>query len=237
MTHGLALDHRTFTDQVTALRDRYRVVTWDLPGCGSSFALEEPFSFADAADCLEGILDEIGADEAVLLGQSMGSFLNQYAASRAPELASALIHVGGAPLYDGLTRLESGLVRVHARVVPLVPERVLCRLFGAFVTGDPEVRTYVEETAAQTGKTQFVHLERGIGHQLRTGIADEPTHPQLIVVGEHELSRLRTLGRRWAVRLPDARFVELPGAGHLLNQEDPAAFNAVVLEFLEETTR
>jgi pimeloyl-ACP methyl ester carboxylesterase len=36
-----------------------------------------------------------------------------------------------------------------------------------------------------------------------------------------------------ASRLPNARYVELPGRGHNLPLEDPATFNKLVLEFLE----
>jgi len=35
-THGVAMDHRTFDQQVSALADRYRVIVWDMPGHGRS---------------------------------------------------------------------------------------------------------------------------------------------------------------------------------------------------------
>jgi pimeloyl-ACP methyl ester carboxylesterase len=41
-------------------------------------------------------------------------------------------------------------------------------------------------------------------------------------------------GRMLASRLPNVRYVELPGRGHNLPLEDPAAFNGLVLEFLAE---
>jgi pimeloyl-ACP methyl ester carboxylesterase len=37
---------------------------------------------------------------------------------------------------------------------------------------------------------------------------------------------------KMAARIPGARYVLLPRAGHLANLEQPAAFNAAVLEFL-----
>jgi pimeloyl-ACP methyl ester carboxylesterase len=36
-----------------------------------------------------------------------------------------------------------------------------------------------------------------------------------------------------ASRLPNARYVELPGVGHNLQLEAPERFNALVLEFLD----
>ena len=37
---------------------------------------------------------------------------------------------------------------------------------------------------------------------------------------------------RMAAKIPGARFVTIPGAGHLANLEQPAAFNRVLEEFL-----
>jgi 3-oxoadipate enol-lactonase len=35
--------------------------------------------------------------------------------------------------------------------------------------------------------------------------------------------------------IPSAQYVELDGAGHLVNLEQPAAFNAALAQFLEAT--
>jgi pimeloyl-ACP methyl ester carboxylesterase len=39
--------------------------------------------------------------------------------------------------------------------------------------------------------------------------------------------------RRMASRIMGAEFVCLPGAGHIANVEQPAAFNAAVVSFLQ----
>ena len=41
-------------------------------------------------------------------------------------------------------------------------------------------------------------------------------------------------GRMLASRLPNARYVELPGRGHNVQLEDRATINRLVLEFLAE---
>lgn len=56
--------------------------------------------------------------------------------------------------------------------------------------------------------------------------------PALIVVGERDVPDCQAIAALLQERIPQARTVVLPGAGHMSPMEDPAAFNAAVLAFL-----
>jgi 3-oxoadipate enol-lactonase len=56
--------------------------------------------------------------------------------------------------------------------------------------------------------------------------------PALVVHGDEDLIVPVENGRMLAARLPDVRYVELPGRGHNLMLEDPATFAGLVIEFL-----
>ena len=56
--------------------------------------------------------------------------------------------------------------------------------------------------------------------------------PALVVHGDADRILPVENGRTLAARLPNARYVELPGAGHNLPLEDPETFNQIVLDFL-----
>jgi 3-oxoadipate enol-lactonase len=56
--------------------------------------------------------------------------------------------------------------------------------------------------------------------------------PALVIHGDEDLIVPVENGRVLAARLPNARYVELPGRGHNIPLEDPETFNALVLEFL-----
>jgi pimeloyl-ACP methyl ester carboxylesterase len=56
--------------------------------------------------------------------------------------------------------------------------------------------------------------------------------PALVVHGDADLIVPVENGRALAQRLPNARYVELPGRGHNLMLEDPELFNGIVLDFL-----
>jgi 3-oxoadipate enol-lactonase len=91
LAHGFLMDHEMFAPQVAALREDYRVVTWDERGFGLTEFDGQPFSYWDsAADCI-GLLDHLGIDRAVVGGMSQGGFLSLRVALAAPERVRGLI--------------------------------------------------------------------------------------------------------------------------------------------------
>jgi 3-oxoadipate enol-lactonase len=89
-SHGFLMDHTMFQPQVEALRDTYRVITWDERGFGATPATE-PFTYWDSADDVLALLTHLGIERAVLGGMSQGGFLSLRAAIRAPERVKALV--------------------------------------------------------------------------------------------------------------------------------------------------
>ena len=58
-----------------------------------------------------------------------------------------------------------------------------------------------------------------------------------MITGEWDHTAAPEVARKMAERIPGAALVILPGAGHLLNIEQPAAFNAALLAFLRGLAR
>jgi pimeloyl-ACP methyl ester carboxylesterase len=58
--------------------------------------------------------------------------------------------------------------------------------------------------------------------------------PVLCLAGEHDRNAPPQMMERMASKIPAARYVCLPGVGHLPNLEAPAAFDAAVLAFLRQ---
>ena len=57
--------------------------------------------------------------------------------------------------------------------------------------------------------------------------------PALVIVGEDDAVSPPEVGEQMRDLLPDARLAVIPRAGHLSNLEDPEAFNAELISFLE----
>src|SRR5258705_11574753 len=75
LAHGFGGSARNFGPQMRALKDRYRVVRYDARGHGRSDAPTEASVYTPAAfvDDMRRVLDEVGADTAVVGGLSMGA--------------------------------------------------------------------------------------------------------------------------------------------------------------------
>jgi pimeloyl-ACP methyl ester carboxylesterase len=56
--------------------------------------------------------------------------------------------------------------------------------------------------------------------------------PTLVITGEHDRTAAPEVARRMAERIAGCQVEIVPRAGHLLNMEQPQAFNAALLRFL-----
>jgi 3-oxoadipate enol-lactonase len=92
LSHGFILDHEMWADQVQALKGSYRVVVWDERGHGRS-ECNGPFTFWDSAADLVGLLDEVEADSAALVGMSQGGWVSVRAALSHPDRVQGLVLV------------------------------------------------------------------------------------------------------------------------------------------------
>jgi pimeloyl-ACP methyl ester carboxylesterase len=92
-SHGAFLDHTVWDRVVAELSGDYRCITWDERGHGMS-ECNGPFDYWDAAKDALGLLDVVGADEAVFVGMSQGGWLSQRAALTAPEKVRGVVLQG-----------------------------------------------------------------------------------------------------------------------------------------------
>src|SRR5699024_3691774 len=85
LAHPLGMTQAVWDDVVNALGDRWRLISWDLPGHGASAAINQPVTAADlAADAL-ALLDVLGVAQANFVGTSIGGIIGQALLLQAPE--------------------------------------------------------------------------------------------------------------------------------------------------------
>ena len=121
LAHGFLMDLTMFEHQVAALRDQYRVITWDERGFGETVFDGQPFTYWDSAsDCL-GLMDHLGIDRAVVGGMSQGGYLSLRVALTAPERVRALILLDSGAALDAPEKLaaNSGMVEMWLAVGPV----------------------------------------------------------------------------------------------------------------------
>jgi pimeloyl-ACP methyl ester carboxylesterase len=77
LLRGFACDSRMWRPQLEGLARDFTVVAWDATGAGLSSDPPDSFETADWADCLAGVLDELGARRAHVVGLSWGGIVAQ----------------------------------------------------------------------------------------------------------------------------------------------------------------
>ena len=94
--HGLSGRWPNWLEQLAALAARHRVIAMDLPGFGHSPMPARPISMDLYADIVAGLLDELGVERPVLVGNSMGGLIASELAISRPERVERLVLVSAA---------------------------------------------------------------------------------------------------------------------------------------------
>jgi pimeloyl-ACP methyl ester carboxylesterase len=240
LIHGFPLCRRMWRPQTAALTAAgYRVIAPDLRGFGESGAGTVPLEIGQMADDVVALLDRLEIERAVVGGMSMGGYvlLNLLQRHRS-RLAAALLLVTRAAADDEAGRAKR--TALAAEVAAGRPE-VVTGAFASvlFAPATPQQRPeLVAEVKGWMAATAPTGLAGGLlaMRDRRDYVDLLPAFdlPALVVGAESDLAVPPEHAHVLAQGLPQARLCLLPGAGHMANLEQPAAFNACLLEFLHD---
>jgi pimeloyl-ACP methyl ester carboxylesterase len=225
LTHGYSATSAMFGPNLAALAAGHRVVTWDLRGHGRSAYPTDPaaYSAANALADMAALLAELGADRAVLGGHSLGGYLSLSFALTFPDRVAALVLIGTGPGYRNDAARDDWNRRAHATAARLT-ERGLGGIGSSAELHSDEHRdaSGLIRAATQTLTQRDATVIDGL-----PSIAV----PTLVVVGAEDTAFLGAADYM-AAKIPGARKVVIPAAGHAPNVSQPDAFNAEVTRFL-----
>ena len=107
LLHGFAASTFSWREVMEPLAETQRVVAFDRPAFGlterpmpGAWEGQNPYGADAAADLTIGLMDELGVDQSVLVGNSAGGTVALYTALRYPERVKALVLVDPA-IYSG----------------------------------------------------------------------------------------------------------------------------------------
>src|SRR5262249_25219948 len=102
----------------------------------------------------------------------------------------------------------------------------------------PEVVEHLTQMILQTDPEGAAAAQRGMAE--RPDYSDDLSAirvPTLIVVGREDQMRTPQDAEFLEQKIPDARVEIIERAGHLMNMEQPAVFNQILISFLRESTK
>jgi 3-oxoadipate enol-lactonase len=236
LLHGIGSNSRSFRHQLAALSDAFDVIAWDAPGYGQSEDPKSVFTLADLADRAVGLLDELRIERAHVLGVSMGGVVAQLVYHRHSRRVHSLVLVDTNPGGAALPEPERS-ARVRQRLDALErlgPRGMAEQRAPVLVRSDapPELVDELADIMAEVRPAGYCAAAVALGSIDLTAQLGAIGAPTLVIHGEQDAVVPLETGRQLAAAIPGARLVVIPEAGHVSNQEQPAAFNAAVREFL-----
>jgi pimeloyl-ACP methyl ester carboxylesterase len=215
LVHGLAGSTRWWRRNVSALAEAHTIHLVNLPGFGSFRRRGSGLALAEAADWLGAWIEATGIGPCHIVAHSMGGHMAIRLAARRPSLARRLVLVAPA-LVAGRRPL-------------------LAYPFALIAAGRAASPSFLPLLALDTLRAGPLTLLRATRNLFAEDVQDELRNivaPTLLVWGERDALVPPSLGPLLRAELPDARLLQIAGAGHVPQYDRPDLFNAATLAFL-----
>jgi 3-oxoadipate enol-lactonase len=233
LIHDGMVHREIWNEQFPVLAKDHRVVRYDRQGYGKS---SDPQGSYSHIEDLNQIFVQLKIDKAIIFGMSSGGGLAIDFTLKYPEKVSALVLVGAVVSgygYSPHMMNRGGHLKSLAELSD--PQKVI----QYFVWEDP-YEIYSENTRA---KEMVVKLLEANQHQDMGGTLIPPDRPAarflseikvptLVLVGEYDIPDVHAHAGVIQFGIPDAKREIILKSGHLIPLEQPEAFNASVLKFL-----
>jgi 3-oxoadipate enol-lactonase len=225
LLHAFPLDRRMWRHTAASLAGAHQVIAVDLRGFGESPLSAEPFSIADLADDVAGLLDTMGVARAAVCGLSMGGYVALAFAARHAARLDALILAdtkAGPDTPEARKGRAEAIALVDAEGVGAYLDKQIPRLLAP--SAPPALRAQVHALGDQRPQAVTAGLAALRDRPDRQPELAAIRCPTLVIVGAEDGLTPPAEARAMADAIAGARLVEIPGAGHLSNLEAPEAF-------------
>jgi poly(3-hydroxyalkanoate) depolymerase len=214
-------------------------IAWDAPGAGASDVPRSWPSLRRVASYAVALLDELGLEQADVMGISWGGLVSQELARRYPERVRRLVVAStgtGWTSVPGDPRVLPILLGPRRYSSPRYLEQVGAKLYGGDVRRDPEI-------LRRQGMVRLLHPPTTAGYwwQLMATAGWTSVHwlhrlPHRTLVLAADDDPISHLANGWLIArlLPRARLAVVEQGGHLFAITRPEETARLVEEFLTE---
>ena len=240
LLHSLATHGAMWSAQIPAWGRSFRLIVPDLPGHGSTPADPGLQRFEDYAASVLRLLDSLAVERTTLVGLSLGGMIAQALALRHPDRVGAIV------LAHTFARVTEPMIAVwkerqatvesqgmEGQVVPTL-ERWFAPQFRA---ASPLTLAWIADMIRSTQPAGYVAVAQSIQHLDYLEQLTDIRQPTLIVAGSEDKGASPEVATQMCARIPNARLLILPNAGHLGCVDQPVEFTERVGEFLLATSR
>ena len=242
LVHGLGLTRATWDAFVPVFAERYRVLTYDLPGHGGSSLPQDKPSLTLLSGQLAALLDELQIARAAITGFSLGGMINRRFAMDHPGRVAALVILNSPHEREPEAQrlVEERAVQTGAGGPAATIDSTLERWFT------PHFRQVAADVVAKTRAWVLANdpdnytrhrqvLANGVVELIRP--MPPITAPTLVMTCEHDSGSTPAMAHAIASEIEGAETVIVPGLQHLGLIERPDLFTQPIQRFLERWIR
>jgi len=239
MVHGMSQDHRVFSAQVEAFKDRHPILLIDLPGHGLSAGIPGPFGHWEMAEQVGGAIAAAGIERCHYWGTHTGTALGLLLATWQPARFHSLILEGAVLPGHVMPSVDRELQRARETAQTKGMAAARQQWFAqtawfAVIRQHPDLCRAAEHEAIIGQFPGAPWLYQGASRKVEAidGQIAALDLPVLFYNGEYELPDFIAAADRLETLLPMARRGAIAEAGGFPAWEFPEPVNALVAEFL-----
>jgi 3-oxoadipate enol-lactonase len=234
LLNSLLSDRSAYRPLAARLAGERRCVLVNLPGFGASPPAGPALS--DHAERVAALFDELALPPGTdLLGNGFGGFVALTFASRHGGKFDRLVLVGSAVRFPdaGRATFRAMAEKAEAEGMAALADAAVRRMLpDDFIAAHPEVAAERAAAFRRFDPAVFAAACRTLADMDLAADLPKIRNRTLIVAGDKDGATPPALARDLAARLPQAEWVEMPGAGHVPHVQLPDQFIAAVAPFL-----
>lgn len=232
MVHGLGGTSNTFFPQAALFTRWFKLIRPDLEGSGRS-PLKGKLSIEGFTDDIIAVMDSVGANEAHLVGHSMGTIICQHIAAKHAKRVKSLALLG--PLAEPP---EPARTAIRARA-ETAREDGITGIADTLVNAGTSAETKAHRPAAAAFVREVLMRQSAEGYAAtcdalaaaKAADASKITCPTLLITGDEDATSPPPAVQRLAQSIKGSKMVVLSGCGHWTPIEKPAEVNAALVNF------
>ncbi len=237
LIHGFPLGAGMWEPQLELASHGWRVIAPQLRGYGGQTAQSVATSVDDYAGDVIDLLDALDIEDAVIGGLSMGGYIVFAMFRHAPRYFRGLILAdtrAEADTPEGVSGRTRMLQLLRERGPAAIADDLMPKLVSESTrTRRPEVVTGLHNLiVSNSSETIAGSITALMTRPDATPLLRQIHCPTLIVVGEEDALTPPALSQDLQRGISGSELVIVPGAGHMSNLEQPAAFNHALAHFL-----
>jgi len=235
--HAFPLSSSMWRKQVDYLKNKYRIITYDIRGLGKSKFADYQYTMETFADDFLNIIEHIGAGKIVACGLSMGGYIIQRALVKRPELFKAVILAdtrGERDDDNGIILRSNTIAKIKTGQKDLFFNDFSKKLIWEKNYQNKELvsclnEIFSKQTIEGICGALIAMATRVNSHQFLKDIKI----PCLIICGKYDVLTPLKCSEDLNKSLSNSVLKIIDNSGHLSNMENPDEFNVEVEKFLE----